>query len=157
MVQTMMSNPYTAPPSMRAEPEPRIARGITAAVWCGIVSLLAIGIPCLCALVISFWRLFSMNQSFGDSVRLMNLDMTPEMFLLAVLPFPLAFGIYKRSRICAAVVVLALLAITAWDGIHGNLGWDWTTGVSAIFITTSSLGMIGTILHHRRKAAVYSA
>lgn len=152
-----MPNPYIAPSSMRIDQEPRVARGIRAAVWCGIVALLVIGIPCLCVLLTSFWRLFSVSHSFGDSVKLMNLDIPAEIFLLAILPFPLAFGIYKRSRICAAIVVLALLAITAWDGIHGNLGWDWTTGVSAIFITTSSMGLLGTILHHRRKAAVYSA
>jgi hypothetical protein len=157
MIFTMMSNPYTAPPSMLADHEPRVPRSVTAAVWCGIVAPLTIAIPCLCTLVYWAWLVVSMDRNVIQRLSAMDPHSLMLLSLMATLPIPLAFGIYKRSRICAAFVLLAFSAATVWSGISGRLIWDSTVVAPIVFIATSTLGLIGTILHHRRKAAVYSA
>ncbi len=126
------------------------SRAVSAAVWCGIVPPLLLGLPCLGVLLYWLWQALSMKIPFAEALT-MDKEMLAVISLLALPSLPLTFGIYKRSRICAAIVFLVFFALTVWDGVNGRLILDWSIVVPAVLILTSLLGLLGTIFHHRQK------
>jgi len=71
-------------------------------------------------------------------------------------PFPLAFGIHKKSRLCATIPALFYPVFMIWAVrlVGVRLEWEWSLTIPVAFILTGLMGLAGTILHHRRKKKV---
>ena len=150
----MSTNPYEATASKVYGDAPRGTRGIAIAVWCGIASTLFVGIPSLLVLLAWTYSLISYSLEYGEPM----MNTVPKelliTFSMAIIGLLLAFGIYKRSRVCATLAWLVFSSATAYAAVK----WSKDMGLESfaipfILIALSGAGMLGTIFHHRRKVA----
>ena len=147
------ANPYTAPKPVQVEKAPRFSRAIAFAVWCGILAPAFTG---TFSLVMTGMFTWASLESDGKATRDLMHEM-PALFafvvVMAISNPPLAYGIFKRSRLCALIATVLMTGIALMDACiaDNNLAVENVETTSWILIAMSVFGVVGTVLHHRRR------
>jgi hypothetical protein len=147
------TNPYAAPKPSQVEKAPRRLLAIKLAVWCGILAPALTGVFSLVMTGMFSWALL---KTGAKATRELMHEM-PTLFVFVVVMVisnpPLAYGIFKRSRVCAVLATCMMMGIALMDAViaDNTLAIENVEATSWILIAMSIFGVVGTIFHHRHK------